>query len=69
MAIIKLSNGEEKASQADTADSRGPMFVLFKWNKKRRKIETVDTIPAVEVICAHFPDGSIVFGRGARKST
>jgi len=61
---VKFTSGEEKQLDADS----GPLFVLHKWNPKRRKLESGACFPAEQVACARLPNGNIIVGAGRVKS-
>jgi hypothetical protein len=62
MTTVKFTTGEEKEFDADAAVLSGPLFVLHKWNARRRKPESGACFPADQVVWARLPDGSIVLG-------
>jgi len=66
--IVKFTNGEEKDCDADSAALSGPVFVLYKYNRTRRRLESAETLPAEQVAWARLPNGDIVVGRGVVKS-
>jgi hypothetical protein len=67
--VVKFASGEEKEYVADAAGISGPLFVLYVYNRKRRKLESADTFPAERVAWARFPDERIVIGRGTVEPT
>ena len=66
--IVKFTSGEEKEYDAAAAAVSGPLFALYKWNPKRRKLESADCFPANQVVWARLPNGNMVVGRGRVKS-
>jgi hypothetical protein len=66
--VVKFVTGEEKEFDADAAVLSGPLFVLHKWNPKRRKLESGACFPAEKVAWARLPNGNIVVGRGRVKT-
>jgi hypothetical protein len=64
MLLVKFATGEEKEFDADTAVVSGPLFVLHKWNAKRRKLESGACFPAEQVSWARLPNGNVVLGVG-----
>ena len=62
MTIVKFTTGEEKQFDADAAVLSGSLFVLHKWNPKRRKLESGSCVPADQVAWALLPNGNIVVG-------
>ena len=67
--VVKFSSGEEKEYAADAAALSGPLFVLYRYSRKRRKLESVATFRAQQVAWAKFTDGRIVIGRGTVEPT
>lgn len=68
MVTVKFVSGKERGYNADSAALSGPLFVLYKYNRTRRKSESADCFPAEEVVQAEFSDGRIVVGRGRVRS-
>jgi hypothetical protein len=68
MVTVLFTNGEEKEYDADGASKDGPLFVLRKWNPRRRKSEIRERFPVENVVWARTPD-SIVLGGGRAAST
>jgi len=68
MTVVKFATGEEKEFDADAAVLSGPLFVLHKWNPKRRKLESGACFPAEQVAWARLPNGKVVLGTGRVKS-
>ncbi len=66
--VVKFTSGEEKEYAADAAGLSESLFVLYIYNRKRRKLESADIFPAERVAWAKFPDGRIVIGRGTVES-
>jgi hypothetical protein len=64
MTTVKFASGEERQFDADAAGLSGPVFVLYKWNRKRRKLESGSCFPADQVAWARLPSGNIVLGIG-----
>jgi hypothetical protein len=68
MTLVKFASGEEKQFDADAAVVSGLLFVLHKWNPKRRKLESGSCFPADQVAWARLPTGNIVLGTGRVES-
>lgn len=68
MTLVRFATGEEKQFDADAAVLSGPLFVLHKWNPKRRKLESGSCFPADQVAWARLRNGNIVLGTGRVKS-
>jgi hypothetical protein len=70
MAVtVKLTNGEERMYRnGDSAALQEPLFIVFRWNPKRRKLESVAVFQAAEVAWAEVADhGAVrerIVGRG-----
>ncbi|MDP2997764.1 MAG: hypothetical protein Q8N47_09765 [Bryobacterales bacterium] len=65
--IVKFVSGEEREYDGDAAALCSPVFVLYKYNRKRRKLESGQTFLADEVVLARLANGSIVLGEGRVK--
>jgi hypothetical protein len=67
---VKFVRGEERQYHADAAflEDHERLFVLYKWNKPRRKLESADVFPADQVAWARLPNGNIVLGKGQVRS-
>ena len=67
MVTVLFTNGKEKQYDADGAFKDGPLFVLSKWNRKRRKSEICQTFPVGDTVWARVGDESIILGGGSIK--
>ncbi len=67
---VKFVTGEERQYEADAAflEDHERLFVLHRWNKKKRKLESADVFRADEVAWALLPDGRIILGKAQVKS-
>ena len=63
---VRFTSGEERQYDADEAvvQDYDRLFVLHKWNRRKRKLESGRTFPADQVVWACLPDGRIVVGKG-----
>ena len=68
MVTVLFTDGTEKEYDADGAHKSGPLFVLTKYNRKRRKSDICQTFPVGNVVWAQYP-GSIILGEGRAAST
>ena len=68
MVTVKFADRTEKEYDADGAHKSGPLFVLTKYNRKRRKSEICETFPVGNVVWAQFPV-SVILGEGRFAST
>ena len=64
---VLFANGVEKKFDADAANCDGRVFVLSKFNPKRRKLESSDTFLASEVAWAKTPT-TLILGTGKVRS-
>jgi hypothetical protein len=67
--ILKFVSGEERRYEADTAtlDDYDRLFVLKKWNSKKRRLESDKVFDAGEIVMALLDNGDIVLGKGKSK--
>ena len=65
--IIKFVSGVERKYEGDAAALSGPVFVLYKYNHERGKLESDRTFPADQVVLARLDNGNIVLGEGRIK--
>jgi hypothetical protein len=63
--VVTFIDGTNKHYDADSAALVGPLFVLYRYNRKRRKLESGEAFPAEQVRQAQLPNGNIVVGRGS----
>jgi hypothetical protein len=68
MVTVLFTDGKEKQYDAEAASKDGPLFVLRKYNRKRRKSDICETFPVGQVVWAQFP-GSIILGGGRIESS
>ena len=68
MVIVTFISGHEREYDADSANVVEHLFVLYKYNPSRRKLESKETFPAEQVERARLPNGDIVVGRGGVRS-
>jgi len=64
--MVKFIDGTERRFDADSAclEDHDRLFVLAKYNSKKRGEERSDTFPSEQLVRAKFEDGRIVFGKG-----
>ena len=63
--IVRFVTGEEKGFNATAAGMECNLFVLYKWNRKRRTLESGPTFQSDKVAWARLPNGELVLGRGS----
>jgi hypothetical protein len=69
MAItVKFASGEERVCEGDAAILSDSVFVIRKYDRQRRKHESVATFPADQVAWARLANGNIVLGKGKVQS-
>ena len=66
MVTVLFTDGREKQYDADSAGPVGPLFVLRKYDRKRRKSDVCQTFGVEGVVWAKF-ENSIVLGNGQLK--
>ena len=67
--VVKFTSGVEKEYAGNEASVSGPLFVLYIYNRRRRKLESSTTFPAEQVAWAKLADSRIVVGRGTVEPT
>ena len=67
---VRFASGEKRQYHADAAslEDHERVFVLHKWNARKRKLESTETFLADEIAWARLPNGNIVLGKGQVKS-
>ena len=66
---VKFVSGKEQRFDATSAvlTNYDRLFVLYKWNPKKRKSESAETFDAAQVVMAILDNGDIVLGKGKSK--
>jgi hypothetical protein len=52
VVTVLFTDGTGKGFDADAGSKDGPLFVLRKWNRQRRKSEICETFPVEQVVWA-----------------
>jgi len=62
MVTVVFTDGKERQYDADGAGPKGPLFILWKYNPKKRKSEICQQFPLDTVVRAHTGNSIIVGG-------